>query len=150
MNTLKNIAPPEKSLFLVRGVPWPGSGKSKFAKKLVDEDFLICEADKYFIDKETGEYKFDVSKIKDAHKFCQDRVETYMKDSLVNDQFYREIVVSNTFTQEWEMERYYELAKQYGYKIFSIIVENRHGGINQHGVPEDKIEIMKTRFEIKL
>jgi hypothetical protein len=73
-----------------------------------------------------------------------------MKDSLVNDQFYREIVVSNTFTQEWEMERYYELAKQYGYKIFSIIVENRHGGINQHGVPEDKIEIMKTRFEIKL
>jgi len=150
VNTLKNIAPPEKSLFLVRGVPWPGSGKSKFAKKLVDEDFLICEADKYFIDKETGEYKFDVSKIKDAHKFCQDRVETYMKDSLVNDQFYREIVVSNTFTQEWEMERYYELAKQYGYKIFSIIVENRHGGINQHGVPEDKIEIMKTRFEIKL
>lgn len=150
MNTLKNIAPPEKSLFLVRGVPWPGSGKSKFAKKLVDEDFLICEADKYFIDKETGEYKFDVSKIKDAHKFCQDRVETYMKDSLVNDQFYREIVVSNTFTQEWEMERYYELAKQYGYKIFSIIVENRHGGINQHGVPEDKIEIMKNRFEIKL
>ena len=150
MNTLKNIAPPEKSLFLVRGVPWPGSGKSKFAKKLVDEDFLICEADKYFIDKETGEYKFDVSKIKDAHKFCQDMVETYMKDSLVNDQFYREIVVSNTFTQEWEMERYYELAKQYGYKIFSIIVENRHGGINQHGVPEDKIEIMKTRFEIKL
>ena len=150
MNTLKYIAPPEKSLFLVRGVPWPGSGKSKFAKKLVDEDFLICEADKYFIDKETGEYKFDVSKIKDAHKFCQDRVETYMKDSLVNDQFYREIVVSNTFTQEWEMERYYELAKQYGYKIFSIIVENRHGGINQHGVPEDKIEIMKNRFEIKL
>ena len=150
MNTLKNIAPPEKSLFLVRGVPWPGSGKSKFAKKLVDEDFLICEADKYFIDKETGEYKFDVSKIKDAHKFCQDRVETYMKDSLVNDQFYREIVVSNTFTQEWEMERYYELAKQYGYKIFSIIVENRHGGLNQHGVPEDKIEIMKNRFEIKL
>ena len=150
MDTLKNIAPPEKSLFLVRGVPWPGSGKSKFAKKLVDEDFLICEADKYFIDKETGEYKFDVSKIKDAHKFCQDRVETYMKDSLVNDQFYREIVVSNTFTQEWEMERYYELAKQYGYKIFSIIVENRHGGINQHGVPEDKIEIMKNRFEIKL
>ena len=150
MNTLKNIAPPEKSLFLVRGVPWPGSGKSKFAKKLVDEDFLICEADKYFIDKETGEYKFDVSKIKDAHKFCQDRVETYMMDSLVNDQFYREIVVSNTFTQEWEMERYYELAKQYGYKIFSIIVENRHGGINQHGVPEDKIEIMKNRFEIKL
>ena len=24
----------------------------------------------------------------------------------------------NTFTQEWEMDRYYELAKQYDYKVF--------------------------------
>jgi hypothetical protein len=29
-------------------------------------------------------------------------------------------------------------------------VENRHGGLNQHGVPEDKVQIMKDRFEIKL
>ena len=60
------------------------------------------------------------------------------------------IIVSNTFTQEWEMEAYYTLAKQWGYKVFSIIVENRHGGVNEHGVPEDKIELMKNRFEIKL
>jgi hypothetical protein len=59
-------------------------------------------------------------------------------------------VVSNTFTQEWEMDTYYELAKQYGYTVFSIIVENRHGGINQHGVPEDKLQQMSDRFEIKL
>ena len=73
-----------------------------------------------------------------------------MKDSLVNDQFYREIAVSNTFTQEWEMESYYKLAEQYGYMVFSIIVENRHGGVNQHGVPMDKLEQMKNRFEVKL
>ena len=138
----------EKVLYIVRGIP--GSGKSTFAKRLVGEDFLVCEADKYFIDKGTGEYNFDFTKIKEAHKFCQDTVETYMKDSLVNDQFYREIAVSNTFTQEWEMEPYLELAKTYGYKVFSIVVENRHGGINQHGVPEDKLEQMKNRFEIKL
>jgi len=137
-----------KNLYIVRGLP--GSGKSTFAKKLVGEDFLVCEADKYFIDKETGEYNFDITKIKEAHKFCKDTVETYMKDSLVNDQFYREIAVSNTFTQEWEMEHYIELAKQYGYQVTSLIVENRHGGVNEHNVPEDKIEIMKNRFEIKL
>lgn len=73
-----------------------------------------------------------------------------MKDSLVNDNFYREIAVSNTFTQEWEMETYFKLAKQYDYTVFTVIVENRHGGVNQHGVPEDKIQIMKDRFEIKL
>jgi len=138
----------EKILFIIRGVS--GSGKSTFAKKIVGHDFLVCEADKYFIDKETGEYKFDFSKIKDAHKFCQDTVETYMKDSLVNDQFYREIAVANTFTQEWEMEPYFKLAKEYGYTVFSIVVENRHGGVNQHGVPEEKLEQMRNRFELKL
>lgn len=138
----------EKILYIVRGLP--GSGKSTFAKKLVYSDFLVCEADKYFIDKETGEYKFDGSKIKDAHKYCQDLVETYMKDSMVNDQWYREIAVSNTFTMEWEMNPYFELAKKYGYKVFCIVVENRHNGENVHGVPTDKIEQMKDRFEIKL
>jgi predicted kinase len=138
----------EKILFIIRGVS--GSGKSTFAKKIVGHDFLVCEADKYFIDKETGEYRFDFSKIKDAHKFCQDTVETYMKDSLVNDQFYREIAVANTFTQEWEMEPYFKLAKEYGYTVFSIVVENRHGGVNQHGVPEEKLEQMRNRFNIKL
>jgi L-rhamnose isomerase len=117
---------------------------------LVGSDFLVCEADKYFINKETGEYNFDVTKLKDAHKYCYDLVETYMKDSMVNDQFYREIAVSNTFTQEWEMKPYYVLAEKYGYKIFCIIVENRHGGTNLHDVPEDKLEIMRNRFEFKL
>jgi len=60
------------------------------------------------------------------------------------------VVVSNTFTQEWEMEPYFELAKKYGYKVFSIVIENRHGGTNEHGVPEDKVEQMKNRFSLKL
>jgi hypothetical protein len=48
------------------------------------------------------------------------------------------------------MEDYFKLAEKYGYKVVSLIVENRHGGKNVHGVPEDKLEIMKNRFEIKL
>ena len=60
------------------------------------------------------------------------------------------IAVSNTFTQEWEMKVYYDMAKTYGYTVFSVIVENRHGGENSHGVPEDKVQIMKDRFEVKL
>ncbi len=60
------------------------------------------------------------------------------------------IVVSNTFTQEWEMEEYIDMAKRYGYRVHTVIVENRHGGENIHGVPEDKIQIMKERFTIKL
>ena len=137
----------EKILYIVRGIP--GSGKSTLAKELTNE-FSVCEADQYFVDKQTGEYKFDGSKIKDAHAWCQNEVEIRMGDNQVNSQYYPKIAVSNTFTQEWEMKPYYDLASKYGYKVFSIIVENRHGGKNEHGVPEDKLEIMKNRFEVKL
>ena len=91
-----------------------------------------------------GEYKFDVTKLKNAHSWCQDMVYMDMLKDVPT------IVVSNTFTQEWEMEAYYKLAKEHGYTVFSLIVENRHGGKNTHGVPDDKLEIMKNRFEVKL
>jgi len=135
-----------KILTLVRGLP--GSGKSTFAN-LITNKFSICEADLFFYDKE-GNYNFDGSKLKLAHVWCFNQVRTRMEDNKLNPQFYPEIVVSNTFTQEWEMEKYYELAEEYGYKVFSIIVENRHDGVNQHGVPAEKLEQMKNRFEVKL
>ena len=98
---------------------------------------------------EDGVYKFDPAKIRDAHKWCQNSVERAMLlNNTTGDN--STIIVSNTFTQEWEMEPYYALAKQWNYKVFSIIVENRHGGVNEHGVPEDKLQAMKDRFEISL
>ena len=48
------------------------------------------------------------------------------------------------------MVPYFLLAEQWGYQVTSLIVENRHGGVNEHGVPEDKLQAMKDRFEIKL
>jgi len=128
----------EKILYCVRGVV--GSGKSTFAKQLTSNVF---EADHYFIDNE-GNYNFDPSKIKDAHKDCQDNVRYAMESSI------SKIAVSNTFTQEWEMEPYFELAKKYDYKVFAIVVENRHGGVNVHSVPEEVLESMRNRFSIKL
>jgi predicted kinase len=135
------------TLFLLRGIP--GSGKSTFAHHIWNE-YAICEADKYFVDKETKEYRFDASKLKEAHEWCRNEVETRMKDHQVNPQFYPEIVVSNTFTQEWEMKSYFELAEKYGYQVVSLIVENRHGNSNVHSVPEETLEKMRKRFEIKL
>lgn len=127
------------NLILLRGLP--GSGKSTAAKLFKDAPHY--EADLYFMDA-GGNYTFDASKIKDAHNFCRHGVADAMKDG------YPVIVVSNTFTQEWEMENYYLLAENLGYRVTSMIVENRHDGKNLHGVPEDKIEIMKKRFEVKL
>ena len=128
-----------KELFLLRGLP--GSGKTTLAKSLGGEHI---EADMYFVDTETNEYKFNSRDLPKAHKWCNHVVSVWMESEC------EKIVVSNTFTQYWEMNEYYELAKTYGYKVYSLIVENRHGGVNEHGVPTEKLEQMKNRFEVKL
>jgi predicted kinase len=133
-----------RNLYLLRGLP--GSGKSTLARFVGD---AFVEADMFFL--KNGKYEFDGSKIRDAHAWCQSTVREWMQMNA--DTYgleYSEIAVSNTFTQEWEMEAYYNLAKEFNYKVFSMIVENRHDGVNSHGVPEDKLEAMKSRFEVKL
>lgn len=133
-----------RNLYLLRGLP--GSGKSTLARHIGDS---FVEADMFFL--KNGKYEFDGSKIRDAHAWCQSTVREWMQMNA--DTYgleYSEIAVSNTFTQEWEMEAYYNLAKEFNYRVFSIIVENRHDGVNSHGVPEDKLEAMKSRFEVKL
>lgn len=125
-----------KKLYLVRGIP--GSGKSTFAESICDK---VVSADDYFMDGD--EYKFDASKLKHAHRYCQKKTESIMQTG-------NDVAVANTFTREWEMEPYYKLAEKYGYMVFSVIVENRHHGKNVHGVPDDALQKMKDRFEVVL
>ncbi len=132
-----------KNLILLRGLP--GSGKSTTAELLGagSSGTAHFEADMFFM--RDGEYKFDFSQIKEAHKWCQSSVERTM--FLGHNST---IIVSNTFTQEWEMDVYYKLAEEWGYRVTSLIVENRHEGVNVHGVPQETLDKMKQRFEIKL
>ena len=127
-----------KELFLLRGLP--GSGKTTLANSIGG---TWVEADHYFLN-ENGDYEFDGSKLKDAHKWCQDSVEESMNFQSIK------ITVSNTFTQAWEMQPYFDLAEKYGYRVYSLIVENRHGGVNEHSVPQESLDKMKNRFETKL
>jgi predicted kinase len=132
-------------LILLRGVP--GSGKTTLAKVILQQpsnvDPEILSADDFFETKD-GEYIFDSSKLKEAHNYCQFRCSERMRQQKSR------IVVANTFTQEWEMEEYFKMAERYNYRVHTLIVENRHGGENIHGVPKDKLQQMKDRFQIKL
>jgi len=43
-----------------------------------------------------------------------------------------------------------DLARQFGYMVYTVIVENRHGSVSVHGVPEATLDKMKARFSVKL
>jgi predicted kinase len=130
------------TLYLIRGVP--GSGKSTFAQSLRSAGVVteVFEADQFFVNAE-GDYKFNPSHLYDAHAVCQDRTELYLREGF-------SVAVSNTSTTEKEVETYRKIAKKHNAYFVSIIVENRHGGVNVHNVPEEKIQQMKNRFSVKL
>lgn len=128
-----------KILYILRGLP--GSGKSTLAKSLSNALTGHIEADMFFVDKESGEYRFDPTKLEQAHKWCKETVEKWMGPHGLDT-----IIVSNTFNRERELTPYFELAEKYGYVVFSLIVENRHGGVNKYGVPEKTLARMENRL----
>jgi hypothetical protein len=134
------------NIFLFRGLP--GSGKSSVGNIFAQAGNTVAVAtDEYFID-EQGNYNFDATKLREAHEWCLNRVRTLVVDFNHLDPI--NVCVCNTFTAEWEMKPYFDLAKEFNVNIFSLIVENRHGNGNVHSVPDETIERMKNRFDIKL
>lgn len=117
-----------KSVIILRGVS--GSGKSTFANLIKDDHTEICCADDYFID-EQGNYNFDPKKLHKAHRYCFDKFVEAQRNPSIN-----KIIVANTNTADWEFERYEEMARNVGDSIFYIVIENRHGSNDVHGVPE--------------
>jgi predicted kinase len=132
-------------LILLRGLP--GSGKSSLGDIILhcpgSNTPDVLSADNFFMD-DKGNYNFDATKLKQAHNDCQQKCAERMKLEISR------IVIANTFTEKWEMDTYYQMAERYKYRVHTVIVENRHESKNVHNVPDEKLEQMKNRFEIKL
>lgn len=127
-----------KKIILARGLP--GLGKTTFAESICE---TVFSADQYFEDV-FGNYNFNADKLGIAHAMCQKNTELAMSHGKET------ICVANTFTTSREMKPYFELAEKYGYTVFSVIVENRHGGVNVHNVPAETLEKMQNRFNVQL
>lgn len=128
----------EKNLVIIRGIP--GSGKNTFAELI---GRAICCADDYHTDRK-GNYNWKSENIGKAHAWCQRKCEKFLKREITP------TIVANTSTTDRELKPYLDLGKKYGYRVFTVIVENLHGGVNIHEVPEETIQKMKDRFTVHL
>lgn len=133
-----------KTLYILRGVS--GSGKTTLAKLLKSllENSDAFSADDFFYNKD-GVYKFDRTKLHYAHASCQVRVAEAMETRKVYN-----IIVHNTSTSEKELAPYLALAKKHGYKVTSLVVENRHGSDSVHSVPQEVLTMQEARLKNSL
>lgn len=117
-------------LILVRGPS--GSGKSTFVMEDLPA-YLHFEADDYFW-LDNREYAFDPSKLKQAHEWCHWRTVQALSKGY-------DVVVSNTFTRIWEMQKYLDL----GYPVTVYRCTGQYQNI--HGVPDHVVQSMRDRME---
>jgi uridine kinase len=121
----------KKMILILRGCS--GSGKTLFANNLdIPNKKVVC-ADDYFCD-EDGNYNFDVAKIGYVHIQCMKKFSEYLESQDVTT-----IVVANTNTKESDWKFYEEEGKKAGADIIFLVIENRHGNVNQHNVPEETL-----------
>ena len=134
------ISPLHKSdhvLFLLRGLP--GAGKSTLAHHIAD---VVCENDDFF--SVGGRFRWDAEQIPWAKAECYMHVREAMETDV------KRIAVANCFIDEAGLEQYYRLADQFGYSVFCVVVENRTGNWNIHGVGDKTIANMRKRLKVKL
>lgn len=121
-----------QQLILVRGLP--GSGKSTLAQSM---DAVHVEADMYFI-MDNGDYCFESSKLKYAHEWC-------LKQAKLNLRAGRNVVVSNTFVQYWELKPYLDLAEHLDVEYRIICCVGSFGSL--HNIDHKTQTKMKNKWQ---
>lgn len=120
-----------QKLYIVRGLP--GSGKTTYAESLGISHF---EADSFFYDAD-GNYHFVPSLVSTAHEVCQADTERALQGG-------KNVVVANTFTTEWEVLPYIDMANKYNVSVVLHTCDGDYGSV--HGVPEYAVKRMRERF----
>lgn len=119
-------------LIIVRGLP--GSGKTTYAKSL---GIAHVETDMFFM--KDGFYQFDPALLPENHRKCYEQVRAHLLAEC-------DCVVSNTFTELWEMQEYLDLGEELGAEVEVVRMTGAFGSV--HSIPEHAIELMRQRFEV--
>lgn len=126
----------DPKLILVRGLP--GSGKSTIARSLAQQyKAAHFEMDMFLTDKD-GVYTWVGSQIPHADVWCRESTRDALEQG-------RTVVVSNTFTRNFEMKAYFKMAEVLNIPV--EVIEAKGAFQNIHNVPETVLEVMKARWE---
>ena len=127
-------------MVILRGIP--GSGKTTLAKRLVEHvgHGEVVSADDYF--EGPDGYRFDVSRIEQAHGDCFRRAVRTAQDLATRDGL---LVVANTAVEPVEVAPYYLMGQ--AYQLDPLVVTlgtptEEAVRRNVHGVPSSTIERM--------
>lgn len=133
----------DRHLILLRGLP--GSGKSSLAAVLSEGGtYPVFSVDDYFTDPVSGSYAFDYRNNHKAYSQCEQKTREAMQAGCTK------IILHNTFTIAWELDIYFRLAAEYGYRVHVCTVENYHESQNIHGIADEQIRKMAEKYRIKL
>lgn len=147
----KNNHRGDKSLIILRGVS--SSGKTSFSKllKSLNVECVEVSADDYFYSNydgsnPDGNYKFNPEKLGSAHGECRRKFQKAVDSGA------KCVIVSNTNVEKSHWEFYEEYGKEKGYRVFFIVLEKRHGGMNEHNLDESTLirQENKLRNSLKL
>lgn len=108
-----------------------------------DNAYPVLSIDSYFTNAK-GEYDFKFDENHKAYKQCEQKTEEALKLNKPK------VFVDNTFTLDWEMEPYFELAKKYSYQLHVLTVENYHNSGNIHHVSDEQLKKMAEKYKVKL
>jgi predicted kinase len=114
-----------------------GSGKSTEAAKLSQQfNAVIVSTDDEFT--ENGVYTFNVALLGVNHNKTQQKAAKLLAEG-------KNVIVDNTNLQRWECRPYVEAALKHGHEVQFVRCEGTWQ--NVHGVPQDRVEMMRRRME---
>lgn len=149
---IRSIEQKRRLLICMRGAP--GSGKSHLACAIIDAtrngDYAnhIFSTDQYFIDVRTNEYRYDPTRLHEAHQWNKARVAERVSRG------WSPIIVDNTNMQFRDMTSYFHMAVRQKYLIHILepntpwrTASDELAQRNSHSVGQEKIVQMLQKYQ---
>ncbi len=139
----------DNAIIIIRGVS--SSGKTTFSNLLqsIYPDAIVVSADDYFYSNydgsnPDGNYKFNPGKLGSAHGACRRKFQKAVDSGA------KCVIVSNTNVEKSHWEFYEEYGKEKGYRVFFVVLEKRHGGMNEHNLDESTLIRQENKIKNSL